>query len=89
MSKLSVQRDELLPLMQAVPLTGADVLDLGCGIGSLSRRIAGETDAASVTAIDVDTAQIAHANEKGGGVRYLTGAAEVLPLPDASILTWW
>ncbi len=85
MSKPLLQQDELLPLMQAVPLSGADVLDLGCGIGSLARRIASETGADSVTAIDVDAAQIARANEKGGGVRYLTGAAEALPLPDASI----
>ena len=85
MSGPLVQNDELLPLMQSVPLTGAYVLDLGCGIGSLARRIAGETDAASVTAIDVDAAQIAGAIEKGGGVKYLTGAAEALPLPDASI----
>ncbi|MBL4874418.1 MAG: class I SAM-dependent methyltransferase [Rhodobacteraceae bacterium] len=85
MSVPLVQKDELLPLMQAVPLTGADVLDLGCGIGSLARRIVSETGAASVTAIDTDAAQIARGKEKGGGVKYLTGAAEALPLPDASI----
>ena len=85
MSEALVPQDELLSLMQAVPLAGADVLDLGCGIGSLARRIARETGAASVTAIDTDAEQIARANEKGGAVTYLTGMAEALPLPDASI----
>ncbi len=85
MSGTLEQKDELLPLMKAVPLSEADVLDLGCGTGSLARRIAGESGAASVTAIDADAAQIARAKEKGGGVKYLTGSAEALPLPDASI----
>ena len=53
------------PLVQSGLLTGADVLDPGCGIGSLAWRIVGETGAASATAIDVDAAQIAGVIEKG------------------------
>jgi len=85
MSTLTEQKDELVPLTQAVALAGADVLDLGCGTGSLARRIAGETGAARVTAIDTEASQIARGKEKAGGVNYLIGAAEALPLPEASI----
>lgn len=80
-----VQKDELVPLLAALQLKGADVLDLGCGIGSLARRIAKETGAMSVTAIDTDDAQIERATQKGGSVKYLTGTAEALPLADASL----
>jgi len=80
-----VEKDELAPLKHLVALGGADILDLGCGTGSLARRIARETKAASVTAIDADAGQIAQASKKGGEVKYLTGAAEDLTLPDASL----
>lgn len=85
MSGPLVQKDDLEPLLAAMDLTGADVLDLGCGVGSLARRIAKESGAASVTAIDNDAGQIARAKAKGGTVNYLTGEAEALPLADASI----
>jgi len=80
-----VQKDELVPLLAALQLKEADVLDLGCGVGSLARRIAKETGAMSVTAIDTDNAQIERAAQKGGSVKYLTGTAEALPLADASL----
>ncbi|MBV1897417.1 MAG: class I SAM-dependent methyltransferase [Rhodobacteraceae bacterium] len=77
--------DELVPLKQAVDLTGLDLLDLGCGAGWLSRRMAGE-GAASVTAIDTDADRITRNIAKDGTtVRFLTGAAERLPLQDASL----
>ncbi|MBV1863892.1 MAG: class I SAM-dependent methyltransferase [Rhodobacteraceae bacterium] len=85
MNRLVEQKDELVPITQALQLDGADVLDLGCDTGSLARRVAKETGAASVTAMDVDAAQIARAKAKGGGVNYLTGGAEALPLKDASL----
>jgi len=85
MNRLVEQKDELVPIKQALQLDGADVLDLGCDIGSLARRITKETGAASVTAMDVDAAQIARAKAKGGAVNYLTGGAEALPLKDASL----
>ena len=77
--------DELVPLMKAVDLTGKDLLDLGCGAGWLSRRMAG-VGAASVTAIDTDADRIARNIAKDGQtVRFVTGAAEALPLADASL----
>lgn len=85
MSAQTEYKDELQPIKQALNLEGADILDLGCGIGSMARRIAKETGAANVTAIDAEAGQIARAIEKGGGVKYLTGVAEALPLADASL----
>lgn len=77
--------DELIPLQQAVDLAGVDLLDLGCGAGWLSRRMAG-IGAASVTGIDTDADRIARNIAKDGtSVRFLTGAAENLPLQDASL----
>ena len=79
------QSDELIPLKQAVDLARADVLDLGCGAGWLSRRIA-DAGAASVTAIDTDADRIArNIAQDGETVRFLTGAAQALPLQDASL----
>ncbi len=78
-------KDELVPLLSMLQLAGADVLDLGCGMGSIARRIAAESGALSVTAIDTDAAQTERARKKGGGVKYLTGTAEALPLADASL----
>ena len=77
--------DELIPLQQAVGLAGVDLLDLGCGAGWLSRRMAG-IGATSVTGIDTDADRIARNIAKDGTtVRFLTGAAENLPLQDASL----
>lgn len=77
--------DELEPLMQSVELKDADVLDLGCGAGSLSRRIA-TVGKAAVTGMDTDAEQIAANTAKDGEtVRFVTGAAECIPLEDASL----
>jgi len=85
MSAPVVHSDELVPLKQAVDLAGTDLLDLGCGAGWLSRRMAGE-GAVSVTAIDTDADRIARNIAKDGQtVRFVTGAAEALPLKDASL----
>ena len=85
MSAPKVHPDELVPLTQLVNLTGKDVLDLGCGAGWLSRRILADTGAASVTGVDTDADRIVRNIEKGAGdVTFLAGAAEALPLQDAS-----
>ena len=86
MSELQVYADELIPLMQSLDLTGAEVLDLGCGTGGLSRRIAREAGAAQVIGVDADTGQIARAAEKGAPtVSFLQGRGEALPLKTASL----
>ncbi|WP_088626310.1 MULTISPECIES: class I SAM-dependent methyltransferase [Rhodobacterales] len=86
MKDLPVYADELIPLMQALDLGGARVLDLGCGNGGLSRRIAREAAAAHVTGIDAEAAQIARAVEKDApAVFFLQGRGEALPLKTASM----
>jgi len=82
MSDLQHHKDEMIPLRRAVALEGRDVLDLGCGGGGFARRILAETGAASVTG--VDTGDVT-ANKPGQGVRFLAGAAQALPLADASM----
>ncbi len=73
-------------LTQAVDLSGADVLDLGCGDGWFARRIADRSGAASVTAMDADADQIRRNKESDTqGVRFIDGVAEALALPDATI----
>lgn len=86
MKDLPVYADELIPLMQALDLGGARVLDLGCGTGGLSRRIAREAAAAHVTGIDAEAAQIARAAEKDApDVSFLQGRGEALSLKTASM----
>ena len=62
---------------------GPRVLDLGAGTGKLTavlRDVSVET-----TAIEPDHAMLAELRRAVPGVRALTGAAESIPLPDASV----
>jgi SAM-dependent methyltransferase len=62
-----------------------DILDLGCGTGRYSGPLA-EHFAASVVAVDPSAQMLAQARRKNvARVRYLQGAGEALPLPDASV----
>jgi ubiquinone/menaquinone biosynthesis C-methylase UbiE len=68
--------------------TGDTLLDVGCGIGMEVRRIA--TERPDVTVIGLDReAMIAEAQHRAGdglgSVRWMTGEAEDLPLPDDSV----
>lgn len=89
------ERTELQVLRRRIPLEGARILEIGCGDGRLTRRIA--RLARSVEATDPNEASIARAEaltpasvrEK---VRYRVAAAETLKLPgrrfDVAILSW-
>jgi SAM-dependent methyltransferase len=69
--------EQILPLVDQY-LAGADrVLDVGCGEGQLSRRVAGR--GAWAVGVDPTAAQLAAAVDRGGGVRYVRSAAETLP----------
>lgn len=70
-----------------VSLTGSeDVLEIGCGIGRLTRALAGQ--ARSVTALDVSEVMLTHAQKYNPGlenVRWMHGDGTTLaPLPDRS-----
>ncbi|MFJ8196811.1 class I SAM-dependent methyltransferase [Streptomyces sp. NPDC096152] len=83
---------ELAALSGARP--GDRVLDVGCGTGYLTRRMAARTGPeGEVTGVDPSPTVLAHARRKGGGGRdaapcvYREGIAEALDLPDASFDT--
>lgn len=89
------ERTEVRMLRRHVPLAGARILEIGCGDGRLTRRIAGM--ARAVVAIDPNAALIARAKQLTPAslrekVRYRIGAAENLRLPDQSfeiaVLSW-
>src|ERR1700757_2468832 len=64
---------------------GREVVDIGCGGGALARALA--VAGAQVVALEVSEEQLAPAlaGDDGGGVRYLVGRAQALPLEDASV----
>ena len=70
-------------LERLVELRGRDVLDIGCGDGALARALAAH--GARATGIETSEEQLAEARGREGGVRYLVGRAESLPIPDASV----
>ncbi len=68
---------------------GDRLLDLGCGPGAAVRFAARR----GVPVIGVDPApvmlDVARRLPRGGDVTYLQGAAEAIPLPDASVTVVW
>jgi SAM-dependent methyltransferase len=78
--------EQILPLLDEHLVGATRVLDVGCGEGQLSRRAAA-LDGTGVVGVDVTEAQIVTAHARGGGPTYVRGAAERLPLADASFDT--
>jgi ubiquinone/menaquinone biosynthesis C-methylase UbiE len=64
------------------PHPGASLLDVGCGTGYFSRRLAGQE--LKVTALDADAGMLDYARAKDVTVRYLRGDALALPFEDCS-----
>jgi SAM-dependent methyltransferase len=76
-------QEQMLPIV-AAQLSGATkVLDIGCGEGQVARHLASSTGA-TVVGVDPSVAQLVVAEERGGGPRYLRGAADALPVADSS-----
>ncbi len=81
------ERMEVRMLLRHTPLRGARVLDVGCGDGRLTRRIAAA--ARGIVGIDPDQERIALAKRwlpaaYKRKVRFDVGAAETLRFPDQS-----
>jgi ubiquinone/menaquinone biosynthesis C-methylase UbiE len=75
------QRTHLEVLRSELRLPGSTIVDVGCGAGGLTRRLA--SDGARTVGVDPSVAAIARASGgAGAGERYLVGRAEELPLPD-------
>ncbi|WP_457107194.1 class I SAM-dependent methyltransferase [Methylobacterium sp. P5_C11] len=64
------------------PLPGKRILDIGCGPGTLARRLVDE--GAVVTGIDPGTAALAKARAAVPEARFEVAGGEALPFPDAS-----
>lgn len=65
---------------------GDRVVDVGCGTGVLALEAAARVGAAGqVTGVDPSPDMLAVARRKSRGVAWTEGAAEHLPLPDASV----
>ncbi|MEU5830366.1 class I SAM-dependent methyltransferase [Micromonospora tulbaghiae] len=65
------------------PAPGARVLDLGAGTGKLTATLAEVSG--DVTAVEPDRAMLAELRRTLPDVRALSGSAEAIPVPDASV----
>jgi ubiquinone/menaquinone biosynthesis C-methylase UbiE len=82
---LETQAEFLLPLLDR----GLEVLDAGCGPGTITQGIAERVLPGRVTGIDLDPAQTARATRLAEGLeqtnlRFTTGSVYELPFGDAS-----
>ena len=64
------------------PLEGETLLDVGCGTGWFTRRLARDGPC-RVTGLDADLARLAHALSRDIEGHYLAGDARALPFPGA------
>jgi SAM-dependent methyltransferase len=74
--------EQILPLAERFLQGARRVLDVGCGEGQVSRRIAGL--GAEVVGVDPTAAQIRTAKARGGAVQFMRARSEQLPSPDGS-----
>jgi SAM-dependent methyltransferase len=81
---LPLVADELAFIARDVPLAGRRVLDIGCGAGATTRRLAGEMGAKAVAGLEVSPARVSANREAGTppGVEFAAGRAEALPFAD-------
>jgi len=93
--RIDPERTEVRRLLRHAPLRGARVLEVGCGDGRLTRRIAGVVG--SIVAIDPDEAAIARASRRvpaglRGRIHFQVGSGEAMPFPahsfDAVLFSW-
>ena len=66
---------------------GEQVLDLGCGTGSLTYALARRVKNQSIVGVDLSEAYIAHARARSDDTRleFRVGSATAIPLPDDSV----
>ncbi len=77
--------DELDVLAALVPLSGRDIIELGCGAAKLARTLLERHPDSRVTGLEVDERQ--HAKNIAApqeGLRFVAGGAEAIPFPAAS-----
>jgi SAM-dependent methyltransferase len=77
--------EQILPLVEHYARGARRVLDIGCGEGQVSRRLAAQ--GAEVVGLDVTESQVRMAHQRGGPTRYLQAGAPQLPFGNASFDT--
>lgn len=79
--------NEFVIVKSLLPLSGAHVLELGCGKAEITRAIAQGGQVASITALEVDEIQHAENLQIGDlpNVSFSVGGAEAIPAADASV----
>jgi SAM-dependent methyltransferase len=78
-------RDDLSVLLELVAPAGRDVLDVGCGVGALTRELAAAGAQAVGMEISEERRDAAAASDPEAIARYVAGRAEALPLDDATM----
>ena len=85
---LGADRARAVLVTQAELRPGMQVLDVGCGTGTLLARLCASVPELALTGLDPDPAALARARRKLGGdaarVRLDRGFSDALPYPDAS-----
>lgn len=78
--------DELDVLRRLVPLDRARLIELGCGKADMARRLLESRTVSSVTALEVDDAQLREnlADPRLTGIEFVAAGAEAIPRPDHS-----
>lgn len=77
--------DELEVLAELVPLSGQDIIELGCGAAGLARKLLNHHPDSRVTGLEVDERQ--HAKNLAApqaGLHFMAGVAQAIPFAAAS-----
>lgn len=61
------------------------ILDLGCGAGELSGELKKQYPEANIIAVDDNETMLSFARSKQQNIEFLSGKAEVIPLPNQSV----
>ncbi len=74
--------EQIIPLVVAELVHAKRILDVGCGEGQVSRRLAVARADREVIGLDPTERHIEVARSRGGGVDYLLGSLDRLPFDD-------
>lgn len=79
--------EQIIPLILGETADSRSILDVGCGEGQISRRLAATDSARRVVGVDPTPRQIEVARERGGRVEYHVAGVDALPFADGEFDT--